>query len=181
MSRARFLAAALVSAAVLLGRGVAADDAFGPRPRDVTSMFFIARSTNKNQVHYGVRLDAACNVVGDRPVYGYWRMLQNRGEIEPILGMEQPAYGVDDRQEILRSSAMTTVRFKLRAFPKRALAVTISRTEAGCEALASTGIAGAEARLRSIYVKIKWPFGIDYVLVRGLTKEGRPVEEWLQN
>jgi hypothetical protein len=178
ISRTWFLVA-LVGAIGLVGRPVAGDDGAGPRRRDVPSVFYIARSSNKNQVHYGVRADGACSVVGERPVYGYWRMLQNRGEIEPILGIEMPAYGLDDEQRIEKSADVTIIRVKLRAFPDRAVSITLARTERGCEAFATTSIAGSEAQLHSIYVKVKWPFGVDYVLVRGATKEGRYVEETL--
>jgi hypothetical protein len=172
---------ALVAAIGLVGRPVAADEGFGPRPYDVPSVFYIARSSNKNQVHYGVRVDAACNVVGERPVYAYWRMLENRGELEPILGIEGPAYGLDDQQAIQRGLGVTTVRVRLRAFPERPITVTVGKTERGCEAFATTGISGTDARLQSIYVKVKWPFGVDYVLVRGAAKDGRHLEEWVQN
>ena len=165
----------------LIGQPVVADDGVGPRARDVPSVFFIARSTNKNQVHYGVRVDGACNVVGAQPVYGYWRMLENRGQVEPILPMEIPAYGLDDTQQIERSAGTTVVRVKLRAFPDRPLLITVTQSDAGCEATATTPIAGTPAQLHSIYVRLKWPFGIDYVLVRGATKNGRRVEEVIQN
>jgi hypothetical protein len=52
---------------------------------DPTSVFIVAKNQNKNQVHYGVRLDPACSVVGAQPVYSYWRMLERGGEVEPIL------------------------------------------------------------------------------------------------
>jgi Domain of unknown function (DUF4833) len=180
MPRTGFLVA-LVAAIGLLGRRVAGDDGTAARPRDASSAFYIARSTNKNQVHYGVRVDGACNVVGDKPVYGYWRMLEKRGEIEPILGIEQPAYGVDESQRVQRSAAATVVHVRLRAFPERPIVVTLARGESGCEAVATMPIGGADARLQSIYVKVKWPFGIDYVLVRGVAKDGRHVEETIQN
>ena len=49
------------------------------------------------------------------------------------------------------------------------------------EAIAASLIAGAEARLASIYVKLKWPFGVDYMLLRGFDAERRPIEEWIRN
>jgi len=172
---------ALAAALGLFTRPVAGDDFVGPRGRDVPSVFFIARSSNKNQVHYGVRVDEACNVVGVEPVYGYWRMFENRGEIEPILGIEKPAYGLQDAQQIERRIGATAVRVKLRAFPERPLVVSIAKSEHGCEASATISIAGQDALFRSIYVRLKWPFGVDYVLVRGVTKEGRRVEELIRN
>jgi hypothetical protein len=147
----------------------------------VPSAFFIARSTNKNQVHYGVRVDEACNVVGEQPVYGYWRMFEKRGEIEPILSMEMPAYGLADKQLVERRAGSTSVHVKLRAFPDRPLVITVAKGERGCEGVATTPIAGKDARLHSIYVRLKWPFGIDYLLVRGVTQEGQHVQEVIQN
>jgi hypothetical protein len=165
----------------LLARSVAGDDFVGPRGHDVPSVFFIARSSNKNQVHYGVRVDEACNVVGAEPVYGYWRMFENRGEIEPILGIEKPAYGLQNAQQIERRVGATAVRVKLRAFPERPLVVIVAKGEHGCAASAAISIAGKDAELHSIYVRLKWPFGVDYVLVRGATKEGQRVEELVRN
>ncbi len=175
------LAAALAAALGLVARPVAADDGAVPRARDVPSIFFIARSTNKNQVHYGVRVDEACNVLGDQPVYGYWRMLEKGGEIEALLGMEMPAYGLDDKQVIERHASTTTIRIKLRAFPERLLVITVAKGQRGCQAFAMTPIAGREAHLSSIYVRLKWPFGIDYLLVRGATSDGQRVQELIQN
>jgi hypothetical protein len=175
------LTALLVVASLFAGRSVAGEDVFGPRPRDVASAFFIARSTNKNQVHYGVRLDPECEVVGDKPVFAYWRMLEKRGELEPVLGIEMPAYGLEDQQQIRKNAGGTIVRVKLRPFPDRALFVSVGKAGRGCSATTTTTVAGSDAYLQSIYVKIKWPFGVDYVLLRGITGDGRRVEERLQN
>jgi hypothetical protein len=172
---------ALVVALALVARSVAADEDFGPRPQDIPSVFFVARSTNRNQVHYGVRVDGACNVVGDEPVYAYWRMIEKRGEIEPLLNIEKPAYGIEDSQPIYRSVGATSVRVRLRAFPARSLVVTVVRNERGCAATATTTVAGADARLQSIYVRVKWPFGVDYVLLRGVTRNGLLVEERIRD
>jgi hypothetical protein len=158
----------------------AAADSPKPRLQDVRSVFFVARSTNKNQVHYGVHVDAACRPVGTEPIYGYWRMLENRGELEPILAMEQPAYGVG-KVELVEGSGSPAVRVRLRAFPERQLLVTIDKSEGGCAAVATTTIGGAEARLSFVYVKLKWPFGIDYILLRGSTLDGRPIQETIRN
>ena len=57
--------------------------------------------------------------------------------------------------------------------------VTVKRTNGHCEASATTAIAGSEARLHWIYVKLRWPFGIGQVLVRG-SAGGRPVEELIE-
>lgn len=148
--------------------------------RDPSSVFIIAKSQNKNQVHYGVRVDEACNVVGTHPVYGYWRMLERSGEIEPILSQEVPAYGVDPVQRIERDTTTTTIRTRLNAALDRELVVTVRRVEGRCEAEARTSIGGVVARLRWVYVRFAWPFGVDYVLLHGSrASDGATVEERL--
>ncbi len=173
---------AVGAAMFLVAPRLSADEGVVIRPDDVRTVFFIARSQNKNQVHYGVHLDAKCDTVGSHPVFGYWRMLEARGEIEPILGLEVPAYGLGDAQHVDRRADATTIAIKLRAFPDRPLVITVKRTNGHCEARATTAIAGAEARLHWIYVKLRWPFGIGHVIVRGWSNDdGRPVEELIEN
>ena len=170
------------SATLLLVTPASSDEGVAMRSDDVRSVFFIARSQNKNQVHYGVHLDARCDPVGPEPVFGYWRMLENRGEIEPMLGLEAPAYGLRDSQLIGRRADSATIEVRLRAFPERPLLITVRRLNGRCEASATTAIAGSEARLHWIYVKLRWPFGIGQVLVRGWANaDGRPVEELIEN
>jgi hypothetical protein len=71
---------------------------------------------------------------------------------------------------------------RLRAFPERPVFVTVSKADAGCEAVATTSINGSSARLYFVYVKLAWPFGIDQLLLRGSSSlDGRRVEEWIRN
>jgi Domain of unknown function (DUF4833) len=169
------------SAAFLFVLPLSAEEGVAIQPDDVRSVFFIARSQNKNQVHYGVHVDAACEPLGTQPVFAYWRMLERRGELEPILGLEQPAYGLHESQRIERHGDTTTIGIKLRAFPERPLSVVVKRTNGKCEAAAIAAIAGADARLHWIYVKIRWPFGIGQVLVHGSANDdGRQVEELIE-
>lgn len=174
-------AAFLTVALLMASRHATADDIVQFGPADVRSVFFIAKSQNRNQVHYGIRLDRECSPVGIRPVFAYWRMFENQGEPEPLLGTETPAYGLDDAQEIVNGPDTSHVRVRLRAFRDRPLVVTVTRRGAQCEAEASTTIAGANAKLDSLYVKLRWPFGVEYVLVRGSRSVGgRWVEERIQ-
>ena len=149
--------------------------------RDARSVFIVTKSENKNQVHYGVHLDALCKPIGSAPVFGYWRMLEGRGEIEPILPLEEAAYGVSDGQTIERGLDTTTIRMKLRAFSHRPLAIVVKRINGRCDAVATGKIAGTDARILSVHVKLRWPFGIEYLLVRGLDAEHRSIEEFVRN
>jgi hypothetical protein len=147
-------------------------------PRDPKSVFLVAKSENKNQVHYAVRVDDACNVMGTAPLYGYWRMLENKGEIEPILSREVRAYGLDPVQRVEKAGDATTIYARMNALPDRLLRVTVTRTEGRCEARAAMSIAGTDAQLRLVYIRLSWPFGVDYILLRGSRlSDGHSVEE----
>lgn len=165
--------AVLANAQSGLADSPAARGAFDP-----TSVFIVAKSENKNQVHYGVRLDEACNVVGPSPLYGYWRMLEKKGEIEPILSREVRAYGLAPVQRIEKTGDATTIYARMNAIPDRQLRVTVARAGGRCEAQATFSIAGETAHLRLIYIRLSWPFGVDYILLRGSRMaDGRLVEE----
>ena len=51
-----------------------------PEGRSLGSVFFVAKSENRNEVHYGFALDAACSPAGPAPVFAYWRM-RERGPL----------------------------------------------------------------------------------------------------
>jgi hypothetical protein len=170
-------AASLTVGLLVASRHASADDTIQFGPADVKSVFYIAKSQNRNQVHYGIRLDRECNPVGRRPVFAYWKMFENQGALEPLLGTEGPAYGLDDMQEIENTGDVSRVRVRLRAFRDRPVLVSVTRNGDQCAAEASTTIAGANARLDSMYVKLRWPFGIEYVLLRG---SRIPDGRWLQ-
>jgi hypothetical protein len=166
---------AALAAILTNGRSVIADQM---PPLNLNSVFIVAKSENRNQVHVGVHVDPACQVVGTNPLYGYWRMLEKKGEIEPILSREVRAYGIDPVQKIEKNGDTTTITTRLNAIPDRVLRVNVTRTASGCGAEATMSIAGADARLRLIYVRIGWMFSVDYILLRGSRMpDGHTVEE----
>jgi hypothetical protein len=147
-------------------------------PHDPSHVFIVAKNHNRNQVHYGVHVDDACLVVGPQPVHGYWRMFERNGEVEPLLERELSAYGVDPSQRIERSGNTTTIRTRLNAAPDHALTITVKRVAGRCVAQAFTSIAGSDALLRWVYVRFRWPMGVDYILLHGArTADGAVVEE----
>jgi hypothetical protein len=148
----------------------------------VSSAFFVAKSENRNQVHYGVHVDSACRPVGAAPVFAYWRMLEHGPTAtEPLLSREVPAYGLADQRvvEVGTDGGHATVR--LRALGNRAVDVATSSREGVCVAAATTTIAGQPAALASVYAQLKWPFGVDYLLLSGRAlSDGHPVRERLE-
>ncbi len=145
----------------------------------VQSIFHIAKSENRNQVHYAVHVDAACKPIGPQPIYGYWRDLE-RGPTatSPLLDHEQRAYGVNVPRSMRQLPGGTEIKISLRGFPERPLVVQVFRSAGRCVARTYTQIQMQPALLRSIYIDLGFLFSINYVIVRGArVLDGKPIEE----
>ncbi len=171
-SSKRALAGVLAAAAALGSAGVAA--AAAPAG-EIPSAFSIAKSSNKNQVHYAVEIDGACTPTGAAPVRPYWRMLERSPDAtEPLLDREQRAYGIA-RQEV----EGTQIRIVLRALPDRPVTIHTARAADGkCTATSTMAIGNSALRLYDIYVKQSL-LGVDYVLLTGWNDAGAVVREKL--
>lgn len=183
--KARFqisaLAAALsVAALVALAAPALADPPTFGRT-DVRSVFFIAKSQNRNQVHYGIRLDAQCAPVGAAPVVGYWKNLQ-RGptNVSELRHSEERAYGIAFQRAAQRPDGSWYVRVALRAVAAREIRIVPSRDpQSGrCFAIAQMSMAHTIARLDSVFVQISGPLHVDWIELRGRrARGGEPVTE----
>jgi hypothetical protein len=169
--------------ALLVVRPVAAAPAVNAPPElpvaPIQSIFHIAKSENKNQVHYAVKVDAACKPLGARPIYGYWRDLEvGPSAMSPLLDHEQRAYGLNDPRSITQLDDFAEIRVSLRAFPERPLVVRVFRAQGRCVARAFTQIGAQPALLSSIYIDLGFLFSVNYVIVRGVrVQDGRAVQE----
>jgi hypothetical protein len=136
--------------------------------RTVSSVMFVSKSENKNQVHYGVHLADDCTFAGNAPVYAYWRMLE-KGPMatEPLLDREQKAYGIE-RQDVHGDTARVT----LHALPGRVITVRVGRAADGtCGATAETTIGGHAARLFNVHVALGF-LHVDHLLIQGWAQQG---------
>ena len=145
--------------------------------RTIPSALFVSKSENKNQVHYGVRVDERCAFSSSAPVYGYWRMLE-RGQAatEPLLSREETAYGIASQRV---TGDVVTVT--LRALPTRPIAVHVERAEDGtCGAWAVTMIEGHRARLFNVHVALGF-LRVDHLVLTGYAEpDGHVVRERIQ-
>jgi hypothetical protein len=181
----RWLSAILTLVAVswvqsaALGGAEPASDGVALPSNPVSSVFHIAKSENKNQVHYAVRVDAGCRPIGRTPMYGYWRDLEDGPKaVSPLLDHEQPAYGLTAPRSIEPSGEGGEIRIGMRGFPDRALRVVTFKQGGECRARAFTSIRNEPAVLRAIYVELGLLFSVDYVLVRGVrVTDGREIKE----
>ena len=151
----------------------------GDGVRGAASAFFVSKSENRNQVHYAIRLDERCTPQGAAPVYPYWRMLERGPQsTEPLLAREQPAYGIREQAVTSRGERGGVVRVVLRALPSRVLLITSFASGDGCTATASLVIGGVAATLTSIHAQLRWPFGVEHLLLSGRAlSDGHAVTE----
>jgi hypothetical protein len=176
--RTRLAWAISIGCAVVAVVGVARSDGGGV----VSSAFFIAKSENRNQVHYGVHVDAACSPVGAAPVFAYWRMLEHGpAATEPLLSREVPAYGLAEQRVVERGPEGGRASVRLRALGNRTIDVVTASRDGACVATATTTIGGQPAALSSVFAQLKWPWGVDYLMLSGRAlSDGHAVRERLQ-
>jgi len=148
----------------------------------VQSVFHIAKSENKNQVHYGVRVDRDCHPIGENPVYAYWRMRElGPNSTEPLLDREQPAYGLHERQVVQHTLRADRIRVRLRAFADHPISIEVFRNGQRCLARALLRVHEQPAVLQSIYIDIGFLFSLNYALVRGVrVADAHAVQEKLR-
>lgn len=124
-------------------------------PHDVESAFYVSKSENHNQVHYAVRLDAACHPDGARPVFGYWRRIRQGVRVDgPLDGLGTRYYGASDVQQVARTPEGGTVRMHVKALARLPIVITIVKREGRCVARATTTIAKGDALLHHAHLQL---------------------------
>jgi hypothetical protein len=146
------------------------------------SVFHIAKSENRNQVHYAVSVDERCRPRGDKPVRGYWREYEEGPRVtDSLQDHQQRAYGVS-KPKVSRDDEGGDVRLSLRALPDRLLRIAVFRDGEHCRARAFARIKGQPAILKSIYVELGFLYSIDYILLRGVrVSDGAAVQERIED
>jgi hypothetical protein len=161
---------------------LASDPSFGPH--DVETLFFIAKSDDRNRVDYGMRLDANCAPAGEDPVFPYWREFERSPPVRTkSMGMfAKMGYGISAQRTLRRSPTGGEHVIQLKQVERVLFITTTKGADGHCSALVRTKIAGLEyAELRSIYVKLSGPLSVAYIDIKGqnlATKQ--PLEERLR-
>jgi hypothetical protein len=140
---------------------------------NVSHLFFIERSKNKNLVQYDIRLTENRDLPDSRPVNVYWILENGRHEeLNPIE--KEYAYGIA-RQEKLDQNKVKVVLAGLKG-----LEIIVERMNNSFKALVS--IRGRESILEKIYIKSEEKSNglpkILYIDLFGRIKEtGFPIRE----
>ncbi len=166
----RCLRQAVVAVVALAGAGLidppasrANEVRFGPY--DVRTIFFIGKSDDRNELHYGIRLDRDCRPIGTDPVYPYWQQVElGPNEVGDLNFLDRTVYSVRTlKVERGEGATMGRVTFHLQATQDRLVTVETHREGSQCAATATALVGGSPARLDRIFIKLARLWRVDYV------------------
>jgi hypothetical protein len=150
--------------------------------RDVATLFYVAKSDDRNRVDYGVHLDASCAPLGDAPIYAYWRRFEPGQEpLGDLNVFDQRVYGIERQSVRVREPNGSWIELALRALPARRILVLVQRAGDRCIGAAQTQLRGRDAVLDHVFVQLAGPASIDHVMIRGEDiLRGEPVFERIE-
>ena len=146
---------------------------------DLDSVIFLTKNTNKNQVHYGVRVDEHCRPLEDEPVYAYWRNLEEGpDERSGLMFWEEPGYGLVQPKQVERSEKSGSLQLVIRGVPEHTIKLDTFTTEEGCAARAFTHINGSNAVLERIDINVSGWATVNKIEIFGVSaSDGQMVSE----
>jgi hypothetical protein len=156
----------------------AEDVGFGPH--DITTLFYISKSDNRNRVDYGMRLDAQCGPASKDAVFPYWRDFEGPPSHPHTLGMwAKMAYGVSEQGTGRKTPTGSDHAIILKQVDRQIWITTSLAPDGHCTAVVRTTIAGVKlAELHSIAVRLSGPISVSYVDIKGKNLEtGQPLTE----
>src|SRR5262249_46885084 len=109
------------------------------KPRDIATVFFIAKSDDHNRVDYGMRLDE--NFV-PLPGAGFpsWHGFQPKERTHALGAFEHRAYGIDTQQLLSRRRDGADYLVKLKRLDRPITITTSKEPDGRCVAVAYTKI-----------------------------------------
>ncbi len=138
-----------------LARSAAAADTVAFGPYDVHSMFYVAKSENQNQVHYGMRVDAECRPVKKDPVFAYWKRLRKGVRYdEPLLPPGTRLYGASDDQAVTIAKSGGQVKMYVKALKRLPVDIKVQKVNSGCKTTSTVTLKGEPAHLSYAYLQL---------------------------
>lgn len=123
------------------------------RGDDISSVFYVLKNDNGNQIHYGVKLNQNCFPEGSNPVYVYW--VRENGTTGNLLSVEKPAYGISN-QSVSSKDVEVILKFFDDRRIQKPIRFKISKLNNGtCEAKAFTWINDSQKQLSNIHIFLK--------------------------
>ncbi|MEG4575276.1 DUF4833 domain-containing protein [Microcoleus sp. N3A4] len=126
------------------------------RGNDISSVFYISKNDNDNQIHYGIRLNQNCLPEGSNPVYVYW--VRENKTTGNLLSVEEPAYGISS-QSVSGENVEVILRFFQNRGIQKPISFKIFKLNNGtCKAQAFARINSSQKQLSNIHIFLKHIF-----------------------
>ena len=150
-------------------------------PYDIQTVFYIAKSNDKDRVDYGMRLDRYCAPISDDAIFPYWRELQHAPPVRShkISWIQYAAYGFSEQRTLAKSKHGGRYLVQLKQVDRPILVVTQQDKDGHCASESYTKIQGVKsAKLDHIFAKVSGLMSVDYIDVHGTdTKTGKALVE----
>ncbi|AKF04345.1 DUF4833 domain-containing protein [Sandaracinus amylolyticus] len=149
---------------------------------DLPTLFYIAKSDDRNRVDYGVRLDEQCSPASRAPIYAYWRRFEPGQEPLADLSMlDHRGYGIAHQSVRVSEPNGSWIELRLQAFPQRRLLALVQLAGDRCVGAVHADIDGREAVLDHVFVHLDGPMQVREIELRGEERAtGRPLVERLR-
>lgn len=118
----------------------------------INSIFFITKSDNGNQVHYGVKTNPDCSLKTAKPVYPYWKL--ESGRLEGLLSIEVPAFGIASQSVSGQEVVIELNGFKGRRISKPITIKSTKLKNQTCQISAFTKINGEATQLQQVHIDL---------------------------
>jgi hypothetical protein len=150
-------------------------------PFDVQTVFYIAKSNDKDRVDYGLRLDQHCAPASGNAMFPYWRELQHAPPVRShkLKFFQYAGYGFSEQRIVKKGRSGGQYLVVLKQFKRPILIVTKQGKDGYCTATPYTKVQGVEsAHLDYIFAKVAGVMSVDYIDIHGTdTKTGRKLVE----
>ena len=137
-------------------------------PSDVATVFYIAKSDDRNRVDYGIHLGSDCQPAGDAPLFAYWHRFEPN---QPVYGalsdLDHRAYGIRSQRVVERTDHGSWVELILAALPHERILVLTVRQGDQCVARARARVGGKEVLIGHVFVQLGGLLGVDHLMVIG--------------
>ncbi|UJR83101.1 DUF4833 domain-containing protein [Sandaracinus amylolyticus] len=149
---------------------------------DLPTLFYIAKSDDRNRVDYGVRLDEQCAPASHSPIFAYWRRFEpGQALLGDLSVLDRRGYGIAQQAVRVSEPNGSWIELRLSAFPQRRLLALVQPAGDRCVGTVQADIAGEEAVLDHVFVHLDGPMQVREIELRGEARAtGRPVVERLR-
>ncbi|ELS05452.1 hypothetical protein Xen7305DRAFT_00051960 [Xenococcus sp. PCC 7305] len=114
------------------------------------SIFFVTKSDNRNQVHYGVQTNPDCSLKPSSPAYPYWKLAN--GKLEGLLSIEVPIFGIANQTVSGNEVVLEINGFRGRGISKPIVIQAAKSEGQDCQISAFAEINGETNRLLQVHI-----------------------------